>query len=66
MLLCLIQKIPVPLAGDKAAVKKYAADMEALKRKVCEKFFLPVLLVALHGLVQSADVILKATEVQGG
>jgi hypothetical protein len=29
-----LQNIPVPLAGDAAAVKKYAQDVEALKKKV--------------------------------
>ena len=29
-----VQKIPVPLSLEPAAVKKYATEMEALKRKV--------------------------------
>ena len=31
---CAAQNIPIPLTGDDAAVKKYAAEVEALKKKV--------------------------------
>lgn len=31
---CALQKIPVPLNGDESAVRKYADEVEALKRKV--------------------------------
>ena len=34
LMCCPVQNIPVPLNGDESAIRKYADDVEALKKKV--------------------------------
>lgn len=42
-----LQNIDVPLAGDAAAIQKYADEVEALKKKVMSSRLLAILRLAL-------------------